>query len=68
MVWAGDNDPQEYLDPREENGPSDECIRPEGHEYQMLTRHADPSTSAAVLANAICVHCSDQAWFPIEDE
>jgi hypothetical protein len=66
-MWNGTNDPQEYAAPREENGPSDECVRAEGHEYQLLTRHADPPEHRGELANAICCHCWDQAWFPVED-
>lgn len=68
MVWAGDNYPQEYIDPREENGPADECSRPEGHEYERLTRHPDPPGYEGALSNAICMHCSDQAWIAIDDE
>lgn len=39
---------------------SDECERSEGHEWQLLTRHPDPPTGDVRLANAICVHCSEQ--------
>ena len=43
-----------------------ECDRPEGHEWQLLTRHPDPPGQHGVLPNAICVHCSEQTWFDLE--
>jgi hypothetical protein len=43
------------------------CIRPEGHEWQRLTRHTDPDTGDVRLANAICVHCSELAFIPVEE-
>ena len=43
-----------------------ECDDPDGHRWQMLTRHPDPPHQRGVLPNAICVHCSEQAWFDLE--
>lgn len=43
-----------------------DCTRPEGHEWQLLTRHADPPwVTPGALPNAICVHCSEQSYIDL---
>lgn len=44
------------------------CERPEGHEWQLLTRHPDPPGYEGVLPNAICAHCEDQAYIEITND
>jgi hypothetical protein len=62
MVWAGANYPQEYLED-DDTWNCDEY----GHEYQLLTRHADPP-GRAVLSNAVCAHCSEHTWINLDDD
>jgi hypothetical protein len=61
MVWNGANDPQEYLEDADEW----DCDA-YGHEYQILSRHADPPGYRGVLSNAICAHCSEHAWIDLD--
>jgi hypothetical protein len=37
-----------------------------GHEWQLMTRHADPPEHRGILPNAICAHCSEQTWIDLE--
>ena len=62
MVWAGANYPQEHL----EDDDSWDC-NAYGHEYQLLTRHADPPGDVR-LSNAICAHCSEHTWLDPDDD
>lgn len=60
-MWNGANYPQEYPDRDEDTWDCDAY----GHEYQLLTRHADPPGYVR-FSNAICVHCSEHTWIDVD--